>query len=87
MGKLYTVFGIPFVCETEVKGVSKAIKEIIRNELIGAIKNEGVTGKVKINIIYQDSTIAQGTFVSDNGQEGDFSFCKSIAPAVVVTMF
>lgn len=35
-------------------------------------------------VIYQDETLVQGIFKTNNGREGTFSFCKSLVPALVV---
>lgn len=63
------------------------LREVIQETMIDLnkeIKKETNGRCIFKEVIYQDETIVQGIFKTNNGREGTFSFCKSLVPALVV---
>ena len=72
--------------KSEVEILKDAMKKTI-TELQQQIWKETGAKYFKMYDIYQDETIVQGCFKTNNGIEGSFSFCKSIVPALVVNVY
>lgn len=76
-----------FLSKEEVAIYKDAVREEIRKELFDTIHKETGAKTAKTRIFFQDDEIVQGTFTTDNGREGSFSFLKSIVPALVVNVY
>ena len=75
-----------FLSKEEVEIYKDEVQEV-RKELFGTIFRETGARKASTHITFQDSDMVQGTFITDNGREGSFSFLKSIVPALVVNVY
>ena len=76
-----------FLSKEEVEIYKDEVRQEVRKELFGTIFRETGARKASTHITFQDSDMVQGTFITDNGREGSFSFLKSIVPALVVNVY
>lgn len=76
-----------FLSKEEVEIYKDVVRQEVRKELFGTIFRETGARKASTHITFQDSDMVQGTFITDNGREGSFSFLKSIVPALVVNVY
>ena len=73
-----------FLSKEEARIYKDEVRPEIKEELFDTIFKETGAKKATAHVCFQDDEIVLGTFTTDNGREGTYSYLKSIVPALVV---